>query len=75
MAILRGIGCDLAGPRSEDKWTMPVDLKTQETEQDTELDDDSKTRRCLVCADSFLSAWAGERICRKCKSSSTWRTG
>jgi len=54
---------------------MSADLKTPETEQDARRDDERKTRQCLVCKDSFLSEWAGERICRKCKSSSNWRMG
>lgn len=54
---------------------MQVDLKTPETEADGKREDESKTRRCLICKDPFLSEWAGERICRKCKSSSAWRTG
>ena len=33
----------------------------------------AKTRRCLKCREPFVSAWAGERVCRKCKSSSNWR--
>ena len=36
---------------------------------------DQKIRRCLMCRKDFESAWAGERICRKCKSSSAWRNG
>ena len=39
---------------------------TEETQQ---------TRTCLTCGRSFTSEWAGERICRRCKSSSTWRQG
>jgi hypothetical protein len=34
-----------------------------------------KTRQCLVCRTVFESEWAGERICRKCKSTSSWRSG
>lgn len=34
-----------------------------------------KTRRCLVCSEDFLSAWAGERVCKKCRSSTAWRQG
>lgn len=34
-----------------------------------------KIRRCLSCSDDFASAWAGERICKKCRSSSKWRQG
>jgi hypothetical protein len=35
---------------------------------------DPKTRKCLLCRDPFPSAWAGERVCKKCKSTSTWRS-
>lgn len=34
-----------------------------------------KKRRCLVCSEDFLSAWAGERVCKKCRSSTAWRQG
>lgn len=34
---------------------------------------DPKTRKCLACQRPFASEWVGERICRKCKSSSSWR--
>jgi hypothetical protein len=34
-----------------------------------------KPRRCLRCRGPFQSAWAGERICPRCKSSNAWRTG
>lgn len=37
--------------------------------------EEAKTRSCLVCKKKFLSAWAGERICRPCKSTSAWRGG
>ncbi|MCZ6603542.1 MAG: hypothetical protein O7A03_00175 [Alphaproteobacteria bacterium] len=36
---------------------------------------DQKTRNCLTCGRPFESEWAGERICSRCKSSSTWRQG
>lgn len=36
---------------------------------------DHKIRTCLACSQPFDSAWAGERICHKCKSSSSWRSG
>ena len=35
-------------------------------------DIDSKVRNCLACRCPFKSAWAGERICPKCKSSRSW---
>ena len=34
-----------------------------------------KIRNCLICCRPFPSAWAGERICRRCKSTSGWRSG
>jgi hypothetical protein len=32
-----------------------------------------KKRACLCCAEAFDSAWAGERICPQCKTSTVWR--
>ena len=40
-----------------------------------ERERDPKVRNCLSCLHPFTSEWAGERICRKCKSSSWWRMG
>ena len=53
----------------------PVYQNKPEYEQDVRRDDERKTRKCLVCKAPFLSEWAGERICLKCKSSSNWRSG
>lgn len=33
-----------------------------------------KTRKCLLCKCAFDSAWAGERICKRCKSSASWKS-
>jgi hypothetical protein len=46
-----------------------------ETEVTATKEAEVKIRRCLVCAHSFRSEWAGERICAKCKSSTAWRRG
>jgi hypothetical protein len=35
---------------------------------------EEKTRKCLICKTPFQSAWAGERVCRRCKATSTWRS-
>jgi len=35
---------------------------------------EEKVRKCLICKTPFQSAWAGERVCRRCKSTSTWRS-
>ena len=32
-------------------------------------------RKCLRCHQTFLSEWAGERVCKACKGSSQWRIG
>lgn len=34
-----------------------------------------KSRLCLRCQTAFESEWSGERICRRCKSSASWRNG
>ena len=49
--------------------------KKPEYEEDVRRDDERKTRKCLMCEAPFFSEWAGERICRKCKSSKNWRNG
>lgn len=33
------------------------------------------SRRCLKCRTPFESAWAGERVCPKCKTRRDWREG
>jgi hypothetical protein len=32
-------------------------------------------RTCLSCNAMFDSAWAGERICQRCKGTTAWRNG
>jgi len=32
-------------------------------------------RTCLNCKRLFDSAWAGERICLRCKGTTVWRNG
>jgi uncharacterized paraquat-inducible protein A len=32
-------------------------------------------RSCLRCKTVFDSAWIGERICPRCKGSTSWRNG
>ena len=34
-----------------------------------------RERKCLSCKTMFNSEWSGERICKKCKGSHTWRSG
>ncbi len=42
---------------------------------DRPADDAPKLRKCLRCQATFHSEWAGERICSRCKSTTTWRNG
>ncbi len=35
----------------------------------------AKTRLCLKCREPFKSGWSGERVCKRCKSDSSWRDG
>lgn len=35
----------------------------------------AKDRSCLRCRKGFQSNWSGERICPRCKSSSSWQRG
>ena len=37
--------------------------------------DPPRPRICLSCGQNFLSQWAGERVCPRCKQSSAWRAG
>ena len=32
-------------------------------------------RVCLACSTAFDSAWAGERVCPRCKATTAWRSG
>jgi len=50
---------------------LAEELRDPKQESDTE----AKVRSCLICRRDFASAWAGERICRNCKSTSAWRNG
>jgi hypothetical protein len=49
-------------PQSADEDEVPAHIKR-------------KQRSCLMCHSAFDSAWAGERICRRCKSSANWQSG
>lgn len=34
-----------------------------------------RLRSCLSCNTEFKSAWAGERVCQRCKGRAGWRNG
>ena len=44
-------------------------------DQTRRITDVPRARLCLRCGSSFESEWSGERICRRCKNSTSWRNG
>jgi Zn finger protein HypA/HybF involved in hydrogenase expression len=50
---------------------MQAEVETVEEE----VKSDSKARRCLMCLEHFVSEWAGQRVCPRCKSTAAWRAG
>ena len=50
-------------------------MKTTYKKPETDTKTDVKQCKCLMCGKKFESAWAGERICSKCKSTNAWRNG
>jgi hypothetical protein len=50
---------------------MSVLTKNQSAEQN----DPTRLRQCLMCGHKFQSTGPGNRICKKCKSTQTWRQG
>ncbi|MDP2620635.1 MAG: hypothetical protein Q8P46_10745 [Hyphomicrobiales bacterium] len=61
------------GPCEEEEQDTAV--RESPEEPGVERSMEPKTRLCLICRSPFPSAWAGERICRHCKSKSSWRNG
>ena len=51
------------------------DAREECGEADLQQVNEEKIRKCLMCRTPFPSTWAGERICRRCKSSARWRSG
>lgn len=37
--------------------------------------DNPRVRKCLKCGEPFNSEWSGERVCKRCKSTGSWRSG
>jgi len=51
-------------------------MKTNTLEKPAEAVTESRRKRaCLSCHTTFDSAWAGERVCPRCKGSTKWRSG
>jgi hypothetical protein len=76
---LRKQADDVDAPRQRDRENACDALSKagHETPLDpaSERNVEHKTRKCLICRAPFPSAWAGERICRRCKSTEAWRRG
>jgi hypothetical protein len=69
--LCRGIRIGHPALANDQRRGMDDDHKKPAAERDS----GPKTKPCLVCKAPFLSEWAGERICRRCKSSAAWRSG
>ena len=52
-----------------------TDAPITNPDETIEATPEPKARECLRCNAEFSSAWAGERICSRCKTSSAWRQG
>ena len=51
------------------------DAEEHPAELDPEPRHEARERMCLMCGEPFESAWAGNRICGKCRSLARWREG
>jgi hypothetical protein len=71
LSSLKEISDDLTDCRA-----APEEAASAAPEEHDELHraGEEKTRKCLICKTPFQSAWAGERVCRRCKATSTWRS-
>ncbi len=54
---------------------QPDELVSEESGSYEAATHQEKIRRCLCCGEDFNSSWAGERVCKKCRSSARWRQG
>ncbi len=70
MSSLKETNDDLADSRLAPDEATSADEELHELHRAGE----EKTRKCLICKTPFQSAWAGERVCRRCKATSTWRS-
>jgi len=52
---------------------MGIEFKKGQIEPDLP-DKQEKLRICLMCGKEFLSVWAGNRICKKCRSRDDFRS-
>jgi len=54
---------------------MTVHLDTHFDYEEKPAPQEQKQRSCLICRSDFVSSGPGERICKRCRSSSLWRNG
>jgi hypothetical protein len=52
-----------------------ADVAAKDAMEDERTLEPPKDRQCLRCEETFSSTWSGERICLRCKGSSSWRRG
>ncbi len=50
------------------------DFDSIDADEETTSWDQPKVRTCLRCETDFESSWSGERICKRCKSSNSWKS-
>jgi len=78
-----GFGYDVSSLKDRGKVSSEYDDSSDKQSGAGEYQDprqtkhatEQKIRNCLICRAPFPSAWAGERICRRCKATSGWRSG
>ena len=51
---------------------MGIEFKKDQIKPSS-MDKQEKLRKCLTCEKEFLSSWAGNRICKKCRSRAKFR--
>ncbi|SDO19977.1 hypothetical protein SAMN04488061_0546 [Filomicrobium insigne] len=50
-------------------------MRKKKQQQTTTLAPGEKVRHCLVCHEEFVSAWSGNRVCNRCRSTAVWKQG
>ncbi len=51
---------------------MGIEFKIDQIKPDLP-DKQEKLRICLMCEKEFLSGWAGNRVCKKCRAKANFR--
>lgn len=69
------VGGDVRTKKCRENWLLHPYIPTMQQVILVEDEDTPKTRACLKCRQQFQSAWAGERVCGRCKNSEAWRSG